>query len=576
MMRSTLLALASTIAIATAAAAQIAPTAQFDTKRLSEHVRILGSDEFEGRAPSTAGETKTVAYLTDQFAKAGLQPGGVIVNGKRTWTQPVPLLRSEFSAAPKVAVKLGGKSVALTQGEEIAVRSPTNGDKGIDLSKAELVFVGYGVKAPERGWDDFKGQNLRGKVLVMLVNDPDFEGGDGDFGGKAMTYYGRWTYKFEEGARQGAAGVLVIHETVPAAYGWATVKNSNTNTMFDIVRASPKAEHPPMEGWIQRDLAARLFADSGLNFDAMKAAARKKEFRPVALKSRIDVKGSAKTEVITSQNVVGLLPGTTRPDETVIYSAHWDHLGIGQPDANGDRIYNGAIDNGTGIAQLIEQARAFASGPRPQRSVVFLAVTAEEKGLLGSEYYAANPIYSAGKTAGAINTDVMGVQGPARDYSIRGNQKFGLLDILVDEATKRGRRYTPDPKPETGGFFRSDHFTFAKAGIPALSFSPGQDLVNGGIARAQAYQADYTARLYHQPDDEWSADWDLTGMAADAELIHAVGLRLANSADWPNWSADSEFRAARDKSAAERGGPASAQPPASIPAPGPKTSGERG
>ncbi len=576
MMRSTLLAMASTIAIATTASAQVAPTAAFDTKALSEHIRILSSDAYEGRAPATAGETKTVAYISGQFARAGLQPGGVIVNGKRSWTQPVPLLKSEFAVAPKVSVTLGGKPVALTQGEEIAVRSPTNGDKGIDLAKAELVFVGYGVKAPERGWDDFKGQDMRGKVLVMLVNDPDFEAKgeplEGDFGGKAMTYYGRWTYKYEEGARQGAAGVLVIHETAPASYGWATVKNSNTNTMFDIVRADPRAEHPPMEGWIQRDLAARLFADSGLNIDALKAAARRNDFRPVTLKARIDVKGAAKTEVITSQNVVGLLPGTTRPDETVIYSAHWDHLGIGQPDANGDRIYNGAIDNGTGIAQLIEQARAFAQGPRPQRSVVFLAVTAEEKGLLGSEYYAANPIYAAGKTAGAINTDVMGVQGPARDYSIRGNQKFGLLDILVDEATKRDRRYTADPKPETGGFFRSDHFTFAKGGIPALSFTPGQELVTGGVARAQAYQADYTARLYHQPDDEWSADWDLTGMAADAELLHAVGLRLANSGDWPNWSEDSEFRAARDKSAGERNGAAvSTSPP-----PPPAAAGERG
>ena len=576
MTRSTLLALVSTLALATASAAT-AQTAQFDVSRLSEHIRILGSDAYEGRAPNSAGETKTVAYLVDQFAKAGLQPGGVVVNGKRGWTQPVPLLKSEFIAAPKIAVTLGGKSVTLAQGEEIAVRSPTNGDKGIDLSKAPLVFVGYGVKAPERGWDDYKGQDLKGKVLVMLVNDPDFEGGAndplrGDFGGKAMTYYGRWTYKYEEGARQGAAGVLVIHETAPASYGWATVKNSNTNAMFDIVRQNPRSEHPPMEGWIQRDLAARLFADSGLDIEAMKAAARKKDFRPVELKARIHVNGTAKTEVITSQNVVGLLPGAARPDETVIYTAHWDHLGIGLPDANGDRIYNGAIDNGTGIAQLIEQARAFSTGPRPQRSMVFLAVTAEEKGLLGSEYYAANPIYSAGKTAGVINTDVMGVQGPARDYSIRGNQKFGLLDLLVEEATKRGRRYTPDPKPETGGFFRSDHFTLAKAGIPALSFSPGQDLVTGGVARAQAYAADYTARLYHQPDDEWSADWDLSGMAADGELLHAVGLRLANSGDWPNWSEDSEFRAARDRSAAERNGSATVPPPA-PPASAP---GERG
>ena len=582
MTRSTLLALASTLALAIASAATAQP-AQFDVGRLSEHIRILGSDAFEGRAPNSAGETKTVAYLVDQFAKAGLQPGGVMVDGKRSWTQPVPLLKSEFTAPPRVAVSLDGKAVALTQGEEIAVRSPVNGDKGVDLTKAELVFVGYGVKAPERGWDDYKGQDLTGKVLVMLVNDPDFEAKgeplEGEFGGKAMTYYGRWTYKYEEGARQGAAGVLVIHETAPASYGWATVKNSNTNAMFDIVRADPKASHPPMEGWIQRDLAARLFADSGLNIDAMKAAARRKDFKPVTLKARIDVKGMARTEVITSQNVVGLLPGTTRPDETVIYSAHWDHLGVGLPDANGDKIYNGAIDNGTGIAHMIEQARAFASGPRPQRSIVFLAVTAEEKGLLGSEYYAANPIYSPGKTAGVLNTDVMGVQGPARDYSIRGNQKFGLLDILVDEASRRGRRYTPDPKPETGGFFRSDHFTFAKAGIPALSLSPGQDLINGGVARAQAYQADYTARLYHQPDDEYSADWDLTGMVADSELLHAVGLRLANSADWPNWSEDSEFRAARDVSASERGVATvpSASPPAPPPQPPlPARAGERG
>jgi Zn-dependent M28 family amino/carboxypeptidase len=576
MTRSTLLALASTFALAIGTTAATAQTAQFDTKRLSDHIRILGSDGFEGRAPNSPGETKTVAYIVDQFAKAGLQPGGTMVNGKRGWTQPVPLLKSEFTATPRIAVTLGGRSVPLTQGTEIAVRSPTNGDKGIDLAKAPLVFVGYGVKAPERGWDDYKGQDLKGKVLVMLVNDPDFEGGEGDFGGKAMAYYGRWTYKYEEGARQGAAGVLVIHETAPASYGWETVKNSNTNTMFDIVRKNPRAEHPPMEGWIQRDLAARLFADSGLDIEAMKAAARKKNFRPVELKARIDVKGAARTEVITSQNVLGLLPGTTRPDETVIYTGHWDHLGIGLPDANGDRIYNGAIDNGSGIAHMIEQARAFATGPRPQRSVVFLAVTAEEKGLLGSEYYAANPVYPAGKTAGVLNTDVMGVLGPARDYTIRGNQKFGLLDILIEEATKRGRRYTPDPRPETGGFFRSDHFTFAKAGIPALSLSPGQDLVNGGIARAQAFQADYTARLYHQPDDEWSADWDLTGMAADAELLHAVGLRLANSSDWPNWSADSEFRAARDRSAAERSGPMAA-PPVQQPAPlPPAAAGERG
>ncbi len=524
----------------------------FDGQRLSEHTRILGSDEFMGRAPSTEGETKTVAYLSQQLASYGVQPGGDIKGGKRQWTQAVPLLKSEFAAAPTIGIRMTGHDMTLTQGEQIAVRAPTNGDKSMDIKAADLVFVGYGVKAPERGWDDFKGQDLRGKILVMLVNDPDFEGGEGDFGGKAMTYYGRWTYKYEEGARQGAKGVLVVHETEPASYGWATVKNSNTNAMFDIVRANPAAEHPPLEGWIQRDFAEHLFKGAGLDFTAMKEAAKRKDFKPVPLKAKLDVKGAVKSEVITSANVVGILPGTTRPDETVLYTAHWDHLGIGNPDSTGDTIYNGAIDNGTGVAQVLEQARVFAGGPRTERSIVFLFVTAEEKGLLGSEYYAANPLYAAALTAGVLNTDVMGVLGPARDFSVRGNQKFGLLDMLVEEAGKRGRRFTPDPRPETGGFFRSDHFTLAKAGIPALSYSPGQDLVNGGTARASEWSRTYTASMYHQPSDEWSADWDWSGVVADAEILHAVGLRLANSRDWPNWSADSEFRAKRDETAAAR------------------------
>ncbi|MEP7315266.1 MAG: M28 family metallopeptidase [Sphingomicrobium sp.] len=532
----------------------VAPSSafQFEPQRFSEHARILGSDAFMGRAPASEGEVKTIAYVSDQLAKSGLQPGGDLANGRRSWTQAVPLLKSEFTAAPHVSMTVAGKAMPLTQGEEIAVRAPTNGDKAMKIDAADLVFVGYGVKAAERGWDDFKGQDLKGKILVMLVNDPDFEGGEGDFGGKAMTYYGRWTYKYEEGARQGAKGVLVVHETEPASYGWATVKNSNTNAMFDIVRSNPGAVHPPLEGWIQQDVAAKLFAASGTSFDAMKAAAKRKDFKPVALKAKLDIHGDAKTEVITSHNIVGLLPGRSRPNETVIYTAHWDHLGVGNPDAKGDTIYNGAIDNGTGLAQVLEQARSFAAGPRPDRSVVFLFVTAEEKGLLGSEYYAANPLYPAALTAGVINTDVMGVLGPARDYSIRGNQKFGLLDLLIDEASKRGRRYTLDPRPEAGGFFRSDHFTLAKAGIPALSFSPGMDLVNGGVPRAEAWAKNYTTNMYHQPADEWSADWEWTGVAADAELLHAVGLRLANSRDWPNWSADSEFRAARDKTAAQR------------------------
>ncbi len=524
----------------------------FDPARFSAHDKTLGSDAFEGRGVATPAETKTVDYLVGQFKAAGLQPGGQLVNGQRSWTQDVPLLRSDHVVAPAVTINSGGQPLTLRQGEEIAVRSPTNGQQKFAIEKAPLVFVGYGVSAPERAWDDFKGVDVRGKMLVVLINDPDFEGGQGQFGGKAMTYYGRWTYKYEEAARRGAAGVLIVHETAPASYGWATVKNSNTNSMFDIVRQNPAAEHTAFESWIQRDVATKLFANAGLDFEALKAAARRKDFQPIDLKATLDARIDAKAETIVSKNVVARIPGRTHPDETVIYTAHWDHLGVGQPDANGDRIYNGAVDNGTGLAQLIEQARSFAAGPRPERSVVFMAVTAEEKGLLGSTYYAANPLYPLGKTVGVLNTDSMGVWGPARDFSISGNAKLGLLDDLVQEGAREGRRYTPDPHPESGGFYRSDHFPMAKVGVPAVSFRSGLDLANGGTARGEAISADYTAKRYHQPDDEWSPDWDFTGMVKDAELLHAVGWHLANSREWPNWSEDSEFRAERDKTASER------------------------
>ncbi len=531
-----------------------ADVGSFSPKRLSQHVQTLGSDAFEGRGVNTRAETKTVDYIVGQFQAAGLQPGGDLVNGQRKWTQDVPLLQSDWAAAPQASISLNGQQVALTQGEEIALRAPTNGQTAVNLSNTPLVFVGYGVKAPERGWDDFKGEDMHGKIMVVLVNDPDFEGGEGDFGGKAMTYYGRWTYKYEEGARQGATGVLVIHETAPASYGWNTVKNSNTNTMFDIVRKDPTADHPLVEGWIQRDLAQKIFAASGLDIEAMKAAAKRKDFRPVALKATLNTTGAARTEVITSHNVVGLVPGKTHPDETVIYSAHWDHLGIGKPDSNGDKIYNGALDNASGISHLIEQGRAFAKDPRPDRSVVFLAVTAEEKGLLGSEYYAANPLYPLGKTVGVLNTDSMGLWGPAKNFSISGTAKLGLLDDLIAEGKKEGRYFTADPHPESGGFYRSDHFSFAKVGVPAISFKSGNDLVNGGTERGEAIAKDYTAKRYHQPDDEYQPDWDFSGQAEDAQLLHELGERLANSREWPNWSADSEFRATRDQSAGERPG----------------------
>ncbi|HEY0660105.1 MAG TPA: M28 family metallopeptidase [Lysobacter sp.] len=532
---------------------------KFDPKRLSDEVRMLSSDEFEGRGPATAGEIKTVEYVVAQMQAAGLQPGGDLKDGKRAWTQAVPLLRAEISGTPTLSVSRAGKAQPLTQGEQIAVRAAMNGDKHVSIDGAPLVFVGYGVKAPERNWDDFKGVALKGKVAVVLINDPDFESGGSesggsDFGGKAMTYYGRWTYKYEEAARQGARGLLIVHETAPASYGWATVKNSNTNTMFDVVRDAPASVHPAMEAWIQRDFAVELFKQAGLDFDALKKHAQTRDFKPVELKdTTFSAAYDVDAEVITSQNIVGRIDGSKRPDETVIYSAHWDHLGVGRPDAKGDRIYNGAVDNATGTAALIELGRAFAQAEhKPERSLVFLAVTAEEKGLLGSEYYSSKPLYPLATTVGVINMDGFSPYGPARNFTIFGSARLDLLDQLIATAKQWNLTYTPDPKPEAGGFFRSDHFPFAKRGVPAISYGTGNDLVDGGIEAGKKIQDAYTADRYHQPADHWEADWSFAGLARDLEILYTLGNDLANSDAWPNWSEDSEFRAERDASAAAR------------------------
>jgi Zn-dependent M28 family amino/carboxypeptidase len=546
-------AIALSLSAGVCAAEKSSATAKLDAKRLSDEVKMLSSDAFEGRGPATPGETKTVAYVIEQMKAAGLTPGGDLKDGKRTWTQAVPLARAEITGTPNLSLSVGGKARALTQGSEISVRAALDGSKSVALANAPLVFCGYGVKAPERNWDDFKGVDLKGKIMVVLVNDPDFETGVGDFGGKAMTYYGRWTYKYEEGARRGAAGVLVIHETEPAAYGWATVKNSNTNAMFDIVRDNPVAEHTKVEGWITRDLAVDLFRRTGLDFEALKKQAQTRDFKPVTFKDAgFSANYAVDQKVITSQNIVGRVEGSKRPDETVIYTAHWDHLGVGAPDAKGDKIYNGAIDNGTGTAALIELGRAFAQGPKPERSVIFLNVTAEEKGLLGSEYYASKPLYPLGKTVADINMDALNANGPAHNFSQSGSAQSGLLDAVIAEAKKAGLAFAPDPHPEHGGFFRSDHFSFAKRGVPALSFESGNDLVDGGIAAGEATAKEYVTNHYHQPSDEWQASWTFAGMVHDLPVLYKVGRDLADSDQWPNWSSDSEFRPIRDATAAER------------------------
>jgi Zn-dependent M28 family amino/carboxypeptidase len=526
---------------------------QIEPSHLSHDVKVLSSDEFEGRGPNTPGEAKTVAYLINQFEAAGLKPGGDLVDGKRSWTQDVPLGRFEIKGPVELSVKGGGKEETLTQGEQIAVRASMTGAKNVDFKDAPLVFVGYGVTAPERKWDDFKGQDLKGKLAVVLINDPDFETGKGEFGGKAMTYYGRWTYKYEELARRGALGTIIVHETAPASYGWATVKNSNTNVMYDVVRKNPLEAHAPVEAWIQRDVAADLFKRAGLDFDKLKKSAQSRSFKPVEL-TGVAMSGryAVDAQVITSKNVIAVREGSQHPDQYVIYSAHWDHLGIGLPDAKGDRIYNGAVDNATGVAALLEIARVVAAAPAPKRSMVFLAVTAEEKGLLGSEYYAANPVYPLAKTVGVINMDGQSPYGRSKDFTISGSAKLELLELLKAKAKQANLRYTPDPKTEAGYFFRSDHFPFAKRGVPALSFGSGQDWEQGGVAAGKREQDRYTAERYHQPADEWQSDWTFEGMARDLGILYAVGRELADSNTWPNWARDSEFRAARDQSAAER------------------------
>ena len=543
----------SALALAVTMAAAAADTPTFNPAHLSADVKTLSSDAFEGRGPATAGETKTLDFLIAQYKAAGLQPGGDLKDGKRGWTQAVPLLRSEIEGTPMVTVTVNGKAENLKQGEQIAVRAALNGAQSVNIQDAPLVFVGYGVKAPERNWDDFKGVDLHGKIAVVLINDPDYETGVGDFGGKAMTYYGRWTYKYEEAARQGAAGMLIVHETGPASYGWDTVKNSNTNAMFDVVRAKPGDVHPALEAWIQRDVAVDLFKRAGLDFEAQKKLAQTREFKPVVLNGEsFSAHFNVNQKTITSYNVVARVPGSKHPDETVIYSAHWDHLGVGQPDASGDRIYHGAVDNGTGTAAVLELARAFAKGPKPERSVVFLNFTAEEKGLLGSEYYAANPLYPLGKTVGVINMDALDPYGPTRNFTISGSAKLDLLDDLIATAKRWNVTYSADPKPEAGHFFRSDHFSFAKRGVPAISFQSGDDWVNGGLAAGKAYENLYVAKHYHQPSDKWEANWPFTGMARDLQMLYALGNELANSEQWPNWAKDSEFRAARDATAADR------------------------
>ena len=529
-------------------------TSAVDAQRILRDTQVLSSDAFEGRAPASEGEKKTVAYLTEQMKAAGLQPAGdPLPGGGRAWTQEVPLARFATTGPVGVGVVVNGQAQTWTQGEQVAIRAAQTGAERITVKDAPVVFVGYGVTAPERNWDDFKGYDLKGKVALVLVNDPDFEAGEGDFGGKAMTYYGRWSYKYEEAARQGAVGFLVIHETAPASYGWATVKNSNTNEIFDTIRRNPAEAHAPIEGWVLGDVAEGLMKAAGLDFAALKKQAQTRDFRPVALTGvTFSADYAVDVQKVVSKNVVGAVPGAKHPGERVVYTAHWDHLGVGLADAKGDRIYNGALDNASGTALLLELGRVFARGPKPERTVMFMAVAAEEKGLLGSKYYADNPLYPLATTVGVLNMDGVGPNGVARDFTTSGNAPLTLQDELIAVGKTHDRYFSPDPRPEAGSFYRSDHFPFAQKGVPAISFGGGQDLVQGGKAAGQAKRAAYTADKYHQPADEFDPTWDPKGFEADGTLLFDLGKKLANSRVWPEWKDGAEFKAERDRTKALR------------------------
>jgi len=534
---------------ATPALAADVPGGGISADNLSRHVRVLASDEFEGRAPATQGETKTIAYVVDELRKAGVQPGGE----RGGWTQDVPLVRARVDGAVDAGLRIGGVTQTLVNGDDVVMQSLSPVER-VHVVDAPLVFVGYGVSAPERNWDDYKGADLRGKVAVVLINDPDYETAQpGAFDGPAVTYYGRWTYKYEELARQGAVGVLIVHETAPAAYGWSTVRASGLSPVFDIPRADAARFHTLFRGWMQRDLAVSLFQRAGLDFSAEKRRAQTAGFTPVALGGATlsaDFK-VARDQVIT-RNVIGRLEGAERPDETVVYSAHWDAYGIGEPHADGDAIRHGAVDNATGVAAVIELARVFAAGPRPQRSLLFMALTAEEKGLQGAMFYAANPVASLEKTAAVLNIEMLSPDGPNRDIASWGNGRVSLEDDLKRVAEAHGRTYSPDPNLEAGFFYRADHFAFARAGVPAITIGAGLDRVDGGVSRGKALRDAYFAKCYHQPCDAWTSTWNAMGQAQDVELLYAMGRGIADSEAWPHWREGSEFKATRERSETER------------------------
>lgn len=521
-----------------------AKAAAINVNTLKTITRTLSSDAFEGRAPTTPGETKTVAYLIAQMKRAGLKPGN---NG--SWTQDVPLVETTSSPG---TLAISGSSAPLSFAYKTDfVASTYQVVPRSELKDSELVFVGYGINAPEKGWNDYAGLDVKGKTVVILINDPDYEmqGLDGPFNGRAMTYYGRWTYKYEEAARQGAAAAIIVHDTFPAAYPWGVVVSSWTGPQLGIELPGGRMDQSKAIGWVTLDAAKKIFALAGQDFTALSAAAKRPGFKavPLGLKANLAFDNSIRKQA--SKNVVGILPGKAQKDEYVLYSAHWDHLGRCEP-IDSDDICNGAVDNATGTAGLIALGQAQVRAGAADRTMIFLAVTAEESGLLGSEYYAANPVYPLAHTAGGINMDGLNVVGPTRDVTIVGGGKSELEAYLARAVKDQGRVIVPEASPEKGSFYRSDHFSLAKLGVPMVYAKSGEDQVNGGVTAGHAAAEDYTNNRYHKPQDEYDPNWTWTGAVQDLQLYYRIGRELANSKSWPNWYTSAEFRAIRDQSRA--------------------------
>ena len=504
---------------------------------------MLASDSFMGRKPFTEGETKTIDYLQKQFASIGLEPG----NGN-SYVQAVPMVNILATAAPEMQVKSAKGNFTLKAYDDYIIWTDKT-DSSISLNNNELVFAGYGVVAPEYNWNDYEGLDVKGKVVMVMVNDPGFWSGDTTlFKGKTMTYYGRWTYKFEEAARQGAKGCLIVHNTKAASYPFSVQQKSFNTSRLQLDNRGKDMKNCDVIGWVTETTANRLFKEAGFD-STLLVKANKRGFKAVPLNLQLTTSMKVKATYDKSYNVIGKITGSKRPDEVVVYSAHWDHLGIGRPDASGDSIYNGALDNATGTAGLLELARAFKSlKTKPERTIVILCVTAEEQGLLGSKYYAENPVYPANKTAANINMDGLNRFGKTKDIIVIGEGQSDLEDYLKEEVEKKGGYISFDTHPEAGSYYRSDHFNFAKVGIPALYTGNGIDVIGKGKEYGQKIEDDYTDHNYHQPSDNYNAaTWTMEGAISDLQLLFLVGKRIASEGKWPAWKPSSEFKAIRDK-----------------------------